>query len=304
MEREPPTSKTKVTVTVRRGDSTELIEATVLGPDEVVQASTAGIKDLGKVVYPPVDRCIYCLATDDLRREHIIAFGLGGTAVLPRASCARCARITGAFEAQVLRGPMRAVRVLRRLRSRSKHAGVPGTQRLTVVRSGVTETVQIPIDQYPILLHFPTFAPPKFLTGHDGSGIEVTSVASVLFGPRPEEVARRLGGQSIILESHGDRPIAFARILAKIGYAMAVAQGAQSRLDGPSPVLPSILGEVDDIGRWVGTLTDPIRKYPGVLHRIAIREDRAKGLLLAEIQLFADSETPSYGVILGNLRAA
>lgn len=301
MEPKPPTVKTEVTVTVQRGDRTEFIEATILGPDEVVQASTTGIKDLGKIVYPRVGRCIYCSATDDLRREHIIPFGLNGTAVLPEASCARCARITATVEAQVLRGPMREVRVLRRLRSRSRHAGVPGTQRLTVVRSGVTEAVQVPIEQYPILLHFPTFSLPRFLTGQDGSGIEVTGVASVLFGPRPEEVARRLGAQSIILESQRDRPIAFARMLAKIGYAMAVAQGAESRLDGPSPVLPSMLGELDDIGRWVGTLTDPIRKYPGTLHRIAIREDHAKGLLLAEVQLFSDSETPSYGVILGNL---
>jgi hypothetical protein len=92
-------------------------------------------------------------------------------------------------------------------------------------------------------------------------------------------------------------------MLAKIGYAMAVAQGAESLIDGGCPALPSILGEDDDIGRWVGTLTDPIRNYPGLLHRIAIHEDRDKGLLLAEIQLFADSETPSYGVILGRLRA-
>jgi len=302
VEPKPPAAKTKVTVTIRRGDTGEPIEATSLGPGEVLQAATDGIEDLGKVVYPPVGCCIYCPATDDLRREHIIPFGLGGTAVLPAASCSRCARITGVFEAQVLRGPMRAVRVLRRLRSRSKHAGAPGTQRLKVVRSGVTETVEIPIEQYPILLHFPTFAPPRFLTGQDGSGIDVTGVASVLFGPPPEEVARRLGGQSIILESEGDRPIAFARMLAKIVYAMAVAEGAQSRLDGPSPVLSSILGEIDDIGRWVGTVTDPIRKYTGLLHRIAIREDLDRGLLLAETQLFADSETPSYGVILGSLR--
>ncbi|MFQ5853427.1 MAG: hypothetical protein ACE5JU_22945 [Candidatus Binatia bacterium] len=143
MEPKPPAAKTKVTVTVQRGDSSEFIEATVLGPDEVVEASTAGVKDLGKVVYPPVGRCIYCPATDDLRREHIIPFGLDGTAVLPAASCSTCARITGAFEAQVLRGPMRAVRILRRLRSRSRHAGAPGTQQLKIVRSGVTETAKV-----------------------------------------------------------------------------------------------------------------------------------------------------------------
>lgn len=45
----------------------------------------------------------------------------------------------------------------------------------------------------------------------------------------------------------------------------------------------------------------PIRKYPGLLHRIALIEDHERELLIADIQLFADSETPSYGVILGKL---
>jgi hypothetical protein len=97
-------------------------------------------------------------------------------------------------------------------------------------------------------------------------------------------------------------PVAFARLIAKIGYSMAFAEGKLSRIEGSSPVLPSILGEVDDIGQWVGTLTDPIQKYPGVLHRIAVREDRAHRLLIADVQLFSGSETPTYGVILGSLR--
>lgn len=163
--------------------------------------------------------------------------------------------------------------------------------------------VELPIDEYPILLDFPTFPPPRLLTGEGGSGIMMTAVSSVLFGPSPDDVARRLGAQRIILRSGEYRHVEFARMLAKIGYAMAVAEGAQKRLDGASPILSSILGDIDDIGRWVGTLPDPIRTYPGLLHRIALREDRNKGLLLAEIQLFADSETPSYEVILGALRA-
>jgi hypothetical protein len=93
-------------------------------------------------------------------------------------------------------------------------------------------------------------------------------------------------------------------MLAKIGYAMAFTQAALARLDGPCLVLPAILGQTDDIGQWVGTVTEPIRKYPSVLHRIALHEDREKQLLLAQVQLFADSETPSYWVILGHLKVS
>jgi hypothetical protein len=197
---------------------------------------------------------------------------------------------------------MRAVRVLRKLRSRSRHAGAPGTHRIRIYRNDAVVTVEIPLDEYPVLLHFPTFAAPRALTGEGGSGIKLAGVASVLFGPSPEEVLRRLGGQRIVLDSPQYQPIAFARMLAKIGWAMAVAEGVQDRLDKPSQIVSSIRGEVDDIGQWVGTLTDPIRKYSGVLHRVSIHEDHEKEMLIAEVQLFADSETPSYGVILGRLR--
>jgi hypothetical protein len=91
-------------------------------------------------------------------------------------------------------------------------------------------------------------------------------------------------------------------MVAKVGYAMAFGQGALALLDGPCLALPAILGYTDDIGRWVGTVADPIRKYASVLHRIGVHEDREIRLLLAQVQLFADSETPSYWVILGHLK--
>jgi hypothetical protein len=272
-------------------------------PAEVVlQGSLDGIRDMAKITYPPVGHCIYCFGTENLTREHIVAFGLNGTAVLPAASCARCREITSAFELQVLRGSMRPVRLLRKLRSRRKHQGAPLTGRLTIVRNGVSETVDLPIEEFPVLLSFPKFATPRFFTGGPNFGIDITGVVTISFGPRPEAVARRLGAQRIILEPRTDRPAAFARMIAKIGYATAFALGELDRIDGRSPVIPSIFGEVDDIGRWVGTLANPIRNYSDVLHRVAIHEDRERRLLLAEVQLFSDSQTPSYGVILGPLK--
>jgi len=130
----------------------------------------------------------------------------------------------------------------------------------------------------------------------------MVGVTSISFGRSPDLVAERLGTKRIVLDTSRDHPVAFARMIAKIGYSMAFADGTLSRLDGPCLVRPAIIERPDEIGRWVGTLTDPIRKYPGLLHRIAMREDREKQLLFAEVQLFADSETPSYGVILGRLK--
>ncbi len=309
MQDEASNRKLTASVTMQVRDAEPFQQSVSLGPFDIGQGSTEGMHDLGKFTHPPVGRCIYCSATDDLRREHIIPFGLcpfgpGKDAVLHKATCGRCARVTGDLERQILRGPMRDVRVLRRLRSRSRHAGARGTERLTIVRIGVREDVELPLDEYPILLTFPTFAPPAFLSGGSCSGINIAGVTTTSFGPRPDSVLKRLGGQQIVLHTETHYPIAFARMLAKVGYAMAFAQAALARLDGPCLALPAILGHTDDIGQWVGTATEPIRKYPSVLHRIALHEDREKQLLLAQVQLFADSETPSYWVVLGRLKVS
>lgn len=260
------------------------------------------MKRLNNVSYKPIGGCIYCGATTDLRKEHILPFGLSGTAVLPESTCRRCAQITGQVEQSVLRGPMWAVRVFRDLKSRTKHKDAPKTYPLTILRGDHEEIVELPVEEYPILLHFPLFSPPAILEPEGYvSGIRVTGVATVSFGPRPEDVMKRLG-VTTIRTSQKQEPVGFARMLAKIAYAMAAAEDHLSSIKGQAPVLPAILGETDDIGRWVGTLTQPFRKYGGLLHRVLIHRNVEKGLLIGEVQLFSDSQTPSYGVILGSLR--
>ena len=152
------------------------------------------------------------------------------------------------------------------------------------------------------MLYFPEFSPPGIVTGKRGSGIDLIGVAVVYFGPSPEECARRLGAEGLTLEPPPYEPVPFAKMLAKIGFATAYAEGALTRIEEPSPAIPAILGETDDIGYWVGTMTGAYRKYPGLLHRVAVHENLEHGLLVAEVQLFASSGAPSYGVVLGELR--
>jgi len=96
--------------------------------------------------------------------------------------------------------------------------------------------------------------------------------------------------------------VSFARMIAKIAYAMAFAKGLIARIDGNAFVLPDILGQRDEIGRWVGTLDKPIEVHRDQLHRVLIYEDIQRGILGGEVHLFSDSQTPSYGVILGRLK--
>lgn len=101
------------------------------------------IRILDGTSYPPVGRCIYCSATEGLEKEHILPFGLSGTATLPQSSCRDCARITGSIEQAVLRGPFLPVRVYRDLKSRSKHRDAPRTLPLTFIRDGAEYTIDL-----------------------------------------------------------------------------------------------------------------------------------------------------------------
>jgi hypothetical protein len=138
--------------------------------------------------YAPYGKCIYCDALEALTTEHVVPFGLGGTVELPKASCVRCAAETSKVERVILRGELRPVRVFRALQSRRKHKDAPNAYPLIAVRDGVEETVELPLDEYPILIPFPDFAPARLAVGGESKpGIEVAGIVTVSFGAtRPQ----------------------------------------------------------------------------------------------------------------------
>lgn len=301
MKTKKQTSSIAARITQKDGS---VIEISITdAPTQIVAMPTNEIEDISGTSVLPIGYCIYCGALENLSREHIIAYGLSGTAVLQEASCSRCSVITGEFERKVLRGPMANVRKVLGLQSRSKHKKAHSNAKLTLIKDNNEINVEVPMNEYPLILSFPTFGVPHCLTGATELGINLKGVTAILFGPRPEDVLQRFQAQKINIPEPPSEPIAFARMLAKIAYCFAVKNSELSKLKGSCLVLPAILGQSDDIGRWVGTLDGPIRTYPNLLHRLAIHSDREKGLLTAEVQLFAHSQTPSYGVILGRLKA-
>jgi len=207
---------------------------------------------------------------------------------------------TGSQEQLVLRDHMWPVRVYRELHSRTKHREAPRCYPVTLIRGGEESVIELPPEEYPILLHFPLFPPPAMLTGRRSQrGIETLGLTTCSYGPRPDEVAKKYGATEIKI-TQKFQPVAFARVIAKIAYAWAVAERGLEGVDGvPFPV-PAILGRTDDIGNWVGMISDPVKKVNNVLHRIGLHEDQ-RGLLIGEVQLFSDSWAPAYGVILGRL---
>jgi len=267
------------------------------------------ITDLEKANYPLVGSCIYCGATEDLEREHIVPHGLypggaQGAAVLRKASCREHAKITSQFEQEVLRSMFGLVRVQTGMKSRSKHAKAPSSVSVTLTGKDGEQHVDLARDGAPVLVTFPIFAPPGFLSpGSYAGGLTVTGAATYSFGRDPQEVARDQAADGIRVTQSPFKPAALARMVGKIAYCHAWAEGALDRIEGKeAAVLPAIRGERDDIGRWVGTFQGPLSKFERMLHRVVLHEDTDRKLLFGQVQLFAYAGTPRYGVILGRLK--
>jgi len=264
--------------------------------------SDAPLQDMSALRPDPAGACIYCGASERLSTEHILPYGLSGPATIPQASCPACARITGAVEGTVLRGAMWPLRVFRDLKSRTKHRDAPKNVSLTLVyEDGREELIDVPSAEAPIIFAFPVFAPPAIILP-DGysSDIRLRAWHTMAFGDRHIALLRRYGATSL-KATQETTPVTFARMIAKIGYAMAYADGSLARLTKRFPVVPAILGETNDIGRWVGSYTDAPPTYTGLLHHLIGREFNERGVFVYEVQLFADSQTPCYTVVLGEV---
>jgi hypothetical protein len=155
-------------------------------------------------------------------------------------------------------------------------------------------------EEAPILLPFPIFAAPDY-SSVSGAELKLVGVATGSFGADPEAFARQRGSKEIEFRIINSDAIAFARMVAKIAYATAHANGELRRVKNSFALARAIIEEPNRIGGFVGTLPSPFKRYPGVQHRIFLRETVEPRLLFAEIQLFASTGTPTYSVIIGAL---
>jgi hypothetical protein len=276
---------------------------TMTKPDvpQVEIADATGFADLSKMPSKPADACIYCGSTVQLSREHILAYALGGRTTIPNGSCEICRKITHAFETAVLRGPMQMVRYIQGMRSGTKHREVPETIPVKIKVNGNDIHIDAPRREAPILLPFPLFEPPGYF---EPARSELRLVGAVMgsFGADPEYFGKMHGAQELELKVSGNDAVAFAQLIAKTAYGFAYAQGQLERLKNRAELVQAMLTEPNTIGRFVGTVPGPYKKYPGLQHRISIDIVPAHRLLCSTIQLFANTGAPSYIVVLGTLK--
>ena len=256
--------------------------------------------------YPPVGKCIYCGSTTGLSDEHIIPLGLGGRFVLPMASCRRCSNKTSSFERTCQRKMYGPLRLLYGLPSRRKKER-PESLQLKVKRSRDSEWEYIPVPQsrYPFLITFPYLGMPGVLTGAAVSSKEAATNRLWIRGASPshnfdallKELVSDLNVHSIMPESLADIG-AFCRLLAKIGYAFAVAENGGKPFDSLIARY-AIGGDVRSCLHYIGSREDdePVARS---LHDLNMVLDPEGILLVVRIRLLARLGTPTYYVVVRN----
>lgn len=260
--------------------------------------------DGGTVCYPPLGSCLYCGATSyrpgretKLADEHIIPEGLGGTLVLPQASCASCATVTSQLERSVLKGPLHAARIHQKIRRKPK-SRPPEKFTILVQRGGREEEIEVPWEKYPVMLNIFGLGSPGILVGHDGTDRS----GQFLFCKSLNFTPTNFFEMEI---SPFQLPLGnlyhFWRFLAKIAHGFLICRLG---LDNFEALLPEfILDESNRPEHYFYLVGCEQNGLPPTdcLHQLRI-EDRnanASSYLVVLIRLFANLGTPTFCVVAG-----
>jgi hypothetical protein len=254
--------------------------------------------------YGPIGQCIYCGSKDDLSDEHIVPYGLNGNLILEKASCPACARNTSETELRVLRGFMHRARTVGRFRTRrpkERPDKIPfvfmtGRRKKCIDLAVASATAFL---QLPVLKRAAYLEPRPYTAGAGMCGLEV-----IPFGKDPAELATGHAADGFEDSANLDC-VSFARMIAKIGYAFAVAINGIDAIEEPL-VLGAIRGIKDDVGMWVGSHDFVMKSESlGAVHALATGivpvpvGGRTENLVMSWVKLFAGAHTTAYEVVVG-----
>jgi hypothetical protein len=257
--------------------------------------------------YPAVGRCIYCRASNDiLTEEHIIPLAIASdAAVLPEASCLRCAEITGKFEGYCMRGMLGNFRIAagaptRRPKARKSALNVK-IGKLDHDARTVTRIQKITIDRadYPIM--YPSFTFPRagLLVGRDRHAEVEYQVNVHRVGDQMEEFTKKYGAWEMDSTMF---PLEFVRLIAKVAHSFSVAvHGA----NGFRPFLTDlILGRFDHLSHglhWVGSEELTPAPTPELFSIKSEKYELVTGerWIVVWLQLFPFFGAPVYHVVVG-----
>ena len=255
-----------------------------------------------------IGRCVYCGATDSLSDEHVVPYGLGGTLVLRKASCPRCALVTSKLEYDLLRGHWRAQRQFFGLPSRRSKEVVPDLDVVVVRANGDRVNASLPLKAQSIGMYF-ELSPPTILAGRVVDTEPAAGAAFIkTFGEPPREAIVNGLTERLSPEDKIEIPIDFTadhlcRFLAKLAHCYAISQrGLDACREFFLPAF--ILGKTAGIVTYVGGSSSTIvgNTLPGsALHALI---DRVNGeFLTVYVQLFRTpgDPPPIYEIVVGRI---
>ncbi len=179
-----------------------------------------------------------------LSKEHVIPMGLGGKYILPNASCESCRQITSAFETIALRHVLGPGRYQTGIKPKKKHSRPKSWPAHKVLPDGTKKKVQIPIDELPFFMPFPTFKAFPVVSALMPKGHKATEKEGALIvGNNPsyaEQTLKKYGADHFPIRNDHH---AFSRMLAKIALSYCVKHfgyGCVLPLVGPLIVEPIV----------------------------------------------------------------
>jgi len=177
----------------------------------------------------------------------------------------------------------------------------PAAFPVIIEREGHRYEINVPTDKLPAWLWLPHFKLPAFVDKrHHDERIETHDVSGgvwIVQGKRRlNELGKELNADSIawtVTYTGHD----FGRLLAKIGYGFAIKEFGVEIIND-AYVLPAILGDSKDIGKWVGCVEKQQDKTDN-LHEI--RLSVKNGDIYVYIRLFAKYQvSPEYLVVVSH----
>ncbi|MBI2748349.1 MAG: hypothetical protein HYX43_03130 [Burkholderiales bacterium] len=177
------------------------------------------------------------------------------------------------------------------------------------LNNGTKKVISFKGDEIIGLAHFPLYPLPAILNPQSAykSGVSMTGMDTIAVGG--EELLKALGakyGFTAVSWNHSYKGIHFETMVARIAYCAVIYLSGHDALK-TTFVLPAILEQVDDVGRWFGcddgnVVVPPIGIVNSAnamnLHLVQSNEDGSYYLVVA-IKFFAGSPSPEYIVVVG-----
>lgn len=245
--------------------------------------------------FEPIGQCIYCGAAEgQLSREHIIPLGLGGTFVLPSASCSVCAEATSKVERSYLRNCLGAFRQSVMLPTRRKASRPEKLSLFSGHPNEPEKLIEVRPEDYLPAIAMTVLPPARILRGlpNDDMPVFDSKFWSWYDPVRTNNLVSQHGPLSIPTTFN---PSVFAQLIAKIGHCWVVANRGLSAFKPLAVELA--LGQTDRMNYLVGSQVGLESPAPTMLHQLSIWD--IGNTVIAAVRLFSNLNAPIWHVVVG-----